>query len=463
LSVGEIARLYRRRELSPVAVVDAFLSRIERLNPKLNAFVLTAAAEARAAAHNAEQAFARGTDLPVLYGLPFSVKDNIPTAGVRTTSGSPLFRDFVPKEDAAVVARLKSQGGILLGKTNTPAFGWIGATHNKLFGATPNPWDPTVTCGGSSGGAGVAATTGLSPVNIGTDGGGSLRTPAGFTGTVGFKPSYGRVPNYPTGNNWSLQHLGTIARTVTDVATIFNALAGPDSRDPYSLPSTGEDFAAAPVQTLKPLRVVYAEDLGFCEAIDPEIAALCRNAATSLRELGWTVEEKKLSWPSPVEAWRILFAAGISYRLKDFPDRRHDIEDGLLSLMDEMKVASGDLYLRACLERNQWWEHPRRLFETCDLLITPTSACPPFTLGQDTAGTVAGKPISFYGWSPYTRPFNMTGQPAISVPAGRTKAGLPVGIQIVGQRFGDALVLAAAGAYERLRPWPTRWPAGNAI
>ncbi len=458
LSIGEIAAGYRRGDISPADVVDAFLNRIERLNPKLNAFVLVAAEQARTAARAAEQGLRRDADLPALYGLPFSVKDNIPTAGVRTTSGSPLFADFVPAEDAAVVARIKSLGGILLGKTNTPAFGWIGATHNKLFGATPNPWDPAVTAGGSSGGAAVAATTCLSPVNIGTDGGGSLRGPASFTGTVGFKPSYGRVPNYPTGNNWSLQHLGPIARSVADVAIVLSAIAGPDSRDPYCLPASGEDFASAPSRALKPLRVVYAEELGFCEAIDPEVAALCRAAATALRELGWTVEEQDQSWPSPVEAWRILFAAGISHRLKDFPDRRHDIEDGLLRLMDEMKSAHGDLYLRACLERNQWWEHPRRLFETCDLLITPTCACPPFALGQDTAGTVAGKPVSFHGWSPYTRPFNMTGQPAISVPAGRTKAGLPVGIQIVGPRFGDALVLSAAAAYERIRPWPTRWP-----
>jgi aspartyl-tRNA(Asn)/glutamyl-tRNA(Gln) amidotransferase subunit A len=459
MPVTRIAELYRTRQLSPVEVVDAFLARIEAHNPKLNAFVLVRAEAARGEARDAERRLMAGEELPRLFGIPFSVKDNVPTKGVRSTSGSPLFRDFVPSEDAAVVARIKQQGGILLGKTNTPAFGWLGVTQNKLFGATPNPWNPAVTAGGSSGGAGVAATAALTPVNIGTDGGGSLRTPAAFTGTVGFKPSYGRVPNYPTGPNWSLQHLGPIARTVEDVAAVFDSCAGPDALDPYSLPATGEDFVAAARQMPTKLRVVYADDLGFVEALDPEVAALCREAARSLTTLGWTVEEKALGWPSPLEAWRVIFAAGISHRLSEFADRRDEIETGLLDLMQEMRTVPPDLYLSACLARNQWSEHPRRLFETCDLLITPTVACPPFALGKETIETIDGKPVSFNGWSPYTRPFNMTGQPAISVPAGRLKNGLPIGIQIVGPRFGDALVLAAAAAYERLRPWPTRWPS----
>jgi aspartyl-tRNA(Asn)/glutamyl-tRNA(Gln) amidotransferase subunit A len=461
LSIAELIRCYRSRELSPVEVVDACLARIEALNPGLNAFVTLAPEAARSAAREAERRWRDGDDAPSLLGIPFSVKDTLPTAGVRTTFGSPLFEDFVPAEDAAAVDAVKRAGGILLGKTNTPALGWIGATHNKLFGATPNPWNPTVTAGGSSGGTAVAALAGLAPLNVGTDGGGSLRIPASFTGTVGFKPTYGRVPNYPTGPNWGLQHIGPIARTVKDAAVALDALAVPDDRDPYSLPSAGVSFASRIEHPPTGLRVLFCPDFGFAEAVEPEMVAICRDAARRLEELGHHVSEGMPGWSSPMAHWKAMFVAGIAYRLGPFVAQRGaDIEDKLREFIVEGQRLAPDSYYRAWLAKNDWWQEVRTTFQEYDLIASPVTACPPFALGRDGPERVAGRPISFYGWLPFTVPFNMTGQPAISVPAGFTRDGLPVGLQIVGRRFADDVVLAVAAAYERARPWAGTVPPG---
>jgi len=442
--------------LSPVELVDACLARIDAINPRLNAVVTTTAELARNEARSAEKRFLENpADAPLLCGIPFLVKDTLPTAGVRTTFGSRLFADFVPDEDCAAVAAVRRAGGILLGKTNTPTLGWTAITHNKLFGATPNPWDPSVTAGGSSGGSGVAALAGLAPVNVGTDGGGSLRVPGSFTGTVGFKPSYGRVPNYPTGLNWGTQHIGPIGRTVEDVAIAFEALAAPDSRDPYSLPAANIRFSESLKVPLPKLKILFCPDFGFAERVDPEVEAICRKAAETFQVLGHTVTEAVPGWSSPMECWRTLFLAGIAERLAPFvQERSHDIEDKLCEFIEEGKRLPPNAYYRAWLKKNDWWQEVRATFETYDLVLSPAVACPPFALGQDTPGSIAGKSVTFYGWLPFTVPFNLTGQPAITVPAARTASGLPVGLQIVGHRFADDLVLRAAAAYERANPWP---------
>jgi aspartyl-tRNA(Asn)/glutamyl-tRNA(Gln) amidotransferase subunit A len=458
LSIREIGGLYRTGRLSPVEVVEAFLERIGTLNPKLNAIVTVTAEAARIAARKAEQTLRERDDLPPLFGIPYTVKDTLPTAGVRTTFGSRLFSDFMPEEDAAAVAAVKRAGGIMLGKTNSPTLGWIAATHNKVFGSTPNPWDTSLTAGGSSGGAAVAAATQMAPVNIGTDGGGSLRIPASFTGTVGFKPSYGRVPNYPTGPNWGLQHIGPIARTIDDAALALDALAAPDDRDPYSLPPPEGLFAASD-ESPAALRILFAPDLGFSEAVDPEVVTVCRTAALAFRQLGHEVTEGNPGWSSPLPHWQTLFVAGVAGRLGHFvAERSEDIEDKLLEFIAAGQRMAPDAYYRAWLAKNEFWQEVRRSFEQYDLLITPTVACPPFLLGRDSPGTVAGRPVSFYGWMPYSAPFNMTGQPAISVPAGFTAKGLPVGLQLVGRRLADRVVLGAARAYERARPWADQFP-----
>jgi aspartyl-tRNA(Asn)/glutamyl-tRNA(Gln) amidotransferase subunit A len=459
LPATELAALIRRRKVSPVEAIDAVLDRIERLNPGLNAYVTVTGDEARRAARAAERAVTRkGARLGPLHGVPFSVKDLVITKGVRTTFGTPLYRDNVPSEDAPMVERLRAAGAIMVGKTNTPTFGWIGVTHNLLFGPTRNPWNPERTPGGSSGGASAAVAAALAPLAIGTDGGGSIRIPASCAGIFGLKPSFGRIPVYPASAAWSLSHIGPMTRTVADAALMLQVSAGPDERDPNSLPAARVDYVRALAGGVKGLRIAYASDLGFAEAVDPEVAASCARASRAFRELGARVETVRPGWPSCRDAWYGIFCGGIGARLAPYRERRDEIEPGLLRIIEEMLSGSPTRYVEAWFERLAWWQHPRAFFERYDLLLTPTIACAPFALGLDNAVEIAGTPVRPYSWIPFTWPFNLTGQPAASVPCGFTKDGLPIGLQIVGRRFDDATVLRAAAAFERARPWAHRRP-----
>ena len=459
MPASEMAGLIRRKKVSPVEAVDAVLERIARVNPALNAFVTLTDEPARRQARAAERALTRrGATLGPLHGVPFSVKDLVITKGVRTTFGTPLSRDHVPVEDAPIVARLRAAGAIMLGKTNTPTFGWIGATHNLLFGATRNPWNLERTPGGSSGGASAAAAAGFGPLHVGTDGGGSIRIPASFAGVFGFKASYGRIPIHPVSGAWSLSHVGPLTRTVTDAALMLNVSAGPDERDQYSLPAERVDYVKALGGGVEGLRVAYADDLGFVEALDPEVAAACAKAVRAFRELGCRVDRVSPRWPSPAEAWLQIFCGGIATRMAPYRERRDEIEPGLSRIIEEFLASPPTRYVQAWFDRLTWAEHPRALFEKYDLLVTPTVACPPFAIGLDNPGTIAGRPVTPYGWTPFTWPFNLTGQPAASLPCGVTGDGSPIGLQIVGRRHADAIVLRACAAFERARPWAGRRP-----
>jgi aspartyl-tRNA(Asn)/glutamyl-tRNA(Gln) amidotransferase subunit A len=460
LSATELAALIRRKKVSPVEVIGTVLDRIDALNPRLNAFVTLTGAEARREAKAAERALMRrSARLGPLHGVPFSVKDLVITRGVRTTFGTPLYRDNVPAEDAPIVERMKAAGGIMLGKTNTPTFGWIGATHNLVFGITRNPWNLERTPGGSSGGASAAAAAGMGPLHIGTDGGGSIRIPASCAGIFGHKPSYGRIPTYPVSGAWSLSHVGPLTRTVADAALMLTVCAGPDERDQYSLPGPRVDYVKALRGSLKGLRVAYADDLGFADAVDPEVRAVCAKAARAFRELGCRLEEVRPGWPSPREAWGEIFCGGIAARMAPYLDRRGDIEPGLYRIIETALKNPPTKYVQGWFDRLAWWQHPRAFFEKYDLLLTPTIACPPFAVGLDNPTAIAGKSVEPYAWIPFTYPFNMTGQPASSVPCGFTRDGLPIGLQIVGRRFDDVTVLRASAAFERARPWAQHRPA----
>jgi len=455
MPAAAMAAAIRKKTLSPVEVMRALLARIERVNPTLNAFVTLTAEQSLRDARAAERAvMKRGARLGPLHGIPFSTKDLVVTKGIRTTFGTRLYADNVPTEDAPVVARLRAAGAIQLGKTNTPMLGWIGATHNLLFGPTRNPWNLDRTPGGSSGGASAAVAAGLGPLAIGTDGGGSIRIPAACTGIFGLKPSFGRIPVYPFSAAWSLSHVGPMTRTVTDAALMLAASAGPDERDPHSLPLQPVDYVGALRKGVKGLRIAWSADLGYEDAVDPEVRAVCEKAARRFREAGCRVEEIKPGWPSPLEAWEAIFCGGIAARLEPYlGDRRQDIDAGLAAIVDETRLWGPTRYVQAWFERLAWGEHPRRLFETYDVLLTPTIGCPPFKIGLDHPAEIAGKPVRRYSWVPYTPPFNLTGQPAASVPCGFTRDGLPVGLHIVGRRFDDATVLRAAAAFERIQPW----------
>jgi len=461
IPAADLATAIARRRVSPVEVVDAVLDRIGRLKD-LNAYCLVDTDGARKAARAAERlAMKRGARLGPLHGVPFSVKDLVITRGVRTTFGTPLYRDHVPEEDAPSVARLKAAGAIMLGKTNTPTFGWVGVTDNLLFGPTRNPWSRHHTPGGSSGGAGAAAAAGLGPLHIGTDGGGSIRKPAAWCGIFGLKPSYGRVALHPHGAAWSLSHAGPMTRTVKDAALMLDAMAGPDERDQYSLPAGGVDHVKAlGAAGLKGLRVAYSATLGgIAPAVDPEIRTATAKAARELRAFGCRVEEVEPAWPSPYECWRATFYGGIATRLLPYLDRKSEIDAGLLSIVEEVRGWPPTRYVQAWFDRLAWWQHPRAFFEKYDLLLSPAVACPPLRIGELFATEIAGVKVGREAGSAFTFPFNLTGQPAASVPCGFTRAGLPIGLQIVGRRFADATVLRASAAIERARPWSVTRPA----
>ncbi len=454
LPASELAAMIRRKKASPVEVVEAVLERIGTLNPRLNAYCTITADDARRRARAAERALGkRSASLGPLHGVPFSVKDLVITKGVRTTFGTPLYGDNVPTEDAPMVERMKAAGAIMVGKTNTPTLGWIGATHNLLFGPTRNPWNLERTPGGSSGGASSAVAAALAPLAIGTDGGGSIRIPASCAGIFGLKPSYARIPTYPVSGAWSLSHIGPMTRTVADAALMMNVCAGPDERDQYSLPADRVDYVAALRKPIKGLRVAYTDDFGFGDPVDPEIKAVCAKAVRAFRELGCRVQAIEPRWPSPRACWEQIFCGGVAVRMAPYLDRRAEIEPGLYEIIEATLRNPPTRYVEAWFERLGWWQHPRALFEKYDLLVTPTIPCPPFPINREHPAEVAGRPVSRYGWVPFTFPFNLTGQPASSVPCGFTADGLPIGLQIVGRRFDDVTVLRASAAFERARPW----------
>jgi len=459
-SALELARLIRDKAVSPVEVVSAVLARIERLQPRLNAFSAVSAEAARDAALAAEAAVMAGEALGPLHGVPVSVKDLVFTRHVPTTAGSRLFADHVPEEDAVAVERLKAAGAILLGKTTTPEFGHKGVTDSPLHGVTRNPWNPDLTPGGSSGGAGAAVAAGLGPLAVGTDGGGSIRIPASFCGIVGLKPSFGRVPQYPSFPGWEqFSVTGPMTRTVRDAALMLDAMAGPDDRDGHSLPADpGPPCLTACDTGVAGLSVAWSPDLGRA-AVDPEVLELCQEAAVELESLGCHVEVVTPTWDDPEEIFRTLAAAETYGAWGAHLDRDADrLDKTLVAYLRFGRGITLERYLDARARRRALWQDVQAFLARFDLLVTPTVAVPPFEVGRPGLREVAGVAVSPLGWMPFAYPWNLTGQPAASVPAGFTRAGLPVGLQIVGQRHADRVVLAAAAALEAARPWHDRRP-----
>jgi len=458
-SALEVAALVRDKQLSPVELTAALLARIEALDAGLGAFCLVTADTARAAAREAEIAVMKGEPIGLLHGVPLSLKDALYTRGLRTTGGSRLFADLVPEEDNVAVGRLKAGGTIILGKTNTSEFGHKALTDNPLFGVTRNPWDLTRTPGGSSGGAAAAVASGLGPVALGTDGGGSVRIPAAFCGLVGVKPSFGRVPQTPGFPGW--EHVGAIgplARTVRDAAAVLDVIAGGDDRDRHSLPREAGTYLEACDESIRGLHVAWTPDLGYA-AVDERVLELCGDAAAEFEELGCHVEVVNPGWESPEEAFATIVSAQFYAAWGDaLPAREADLDASLVRFIRRGGAVSARDYLTAMAKVNAYWQEVHVFLARFDLLLTPTTAVPPFPLGAGVPREIAGQEVSRLGWMPFTYPFNLTGQPAASVPAGWTEDGLPVGLQIVGRRHADRTVLAAAAAFEAARPWRDRRP-----
>ncbi|RMF89984.1 MAG: amidase [Nitrospinota bacterium] len=460
LSAIDLAEAIRTRKVSPVEVVDAVLDRIDRLNPRLNAYCTILHEPAREQAKAAEAALMKQEDLGPLHGVPVSIKDLTLTRGVRTTRGSKIYEHFIPDEDAPVVESLKAAGAIIIGKTNTPEFGWKGVTDNPLFGATRNPWNLDRTPGGSSGGAGAAVAAGLGPLALGTDGGGSIRIPSSFCGIFGLKPSFGRVPQYPAGWGEGLSHAGPMTRTVRDAALMLNVMARPDDRDRFSLPADGTDYLQALDTGIEGLRVAWSVNLGYA-VVDPEVEEITSEAVNAFSELGCQVEAVDPGFESPERIFSIFYLAGIAALLwRAVEEWGPHLDPGLLEVIEEGKKLTAIDVMEAVFQRQAFWETVRRFFLRYDLLVTPTVAVPPFALGLNDVEIIAGQEVSpLIGWIPFTYPFNLTGQPAANVPCGWTADGLPVGLQIVGRRYADVTVLRAAAAFESVRPWADKWPA----
>ena len=457
MPASDLAALIRNQQVSPVEAVGAVLDRIAHLNPQLNAFCAVTADAARAEAPAAEAAVLRGDRLGPLHGVPFSVKDLVITRGVRTGFGSRIFADNIPTEDAPVVERLKAAGGIMVGKTTTPEFGWKGTTDSPLTGISRNPWDPTKSPGGSSGGAAAAVAAGLAPLAVGTDGGGSIRIPGSFCGIFGLKPTCGVVPIYPMPNTGTLSHVGPMTRTVRDAALMLSVMAGPDDRDPLSFPTTGTDFTEGLETGIRGLRVAWSPTLGYAR-VHPEVLAATTARGTALRRPGMSggrggagLRRSRRDLGAALLWGHRRPPAGVPARLGGSP--RSGI--GLGDRGGRPHFAAE--FVRATLARAAFWQEVRKFFLRYDLLLTPTLASLPFTAGEEKpADAPTGSRLA---WVAFTYPFNLTGQPAATVPCGFTPAGLPVGLQIVGKRLADATVLRAAATFEAAAPWAGRRPA----
>ncbi len=454
MSAVDLAKLIRKKKLSPVEVVSDVLKRIEAVNPKINAYVTVTADSALAEAKQAEKAVLKGEELGPLHGVPFSVKDLIFTKRVRTTFGCKLLEDFVPEEDAVNVARLKEAGAIMLGKTNTSEFGFKPLTDNLIFGITRNPWNLEMSPGGSSGGAAAAVASGLGPLAVGADGGGSIRIPSSCCSVFGIKPQHGRVPRYPANQGGELiTHEGPITRTVKDAALMLDIMAGYHWGDGYSIPAPAVSFTRSLKGGVKGLKLAWSPDLGYA-TVDPQVKAICEQAANKFSGLGANIEEAHPHFDNPENHIGTFFgsdglvALSVLGPIEGIVDKLSPLAAAMLFLATELKATD---YAKAMFAKHELSIKSGKFFQTYDLLLTPTLASPPLPVDFE-------DPIGFLKWIPFTPVFNFTGQPAASIPAGWTDNGLPVGLQIVGRPYDEATVLRAAAAFEEAYPWVQRKP-----
>ncbi len=455
LPARELARLVREKQASPVEILDAHLAAIGRANPQVNAIVTLAADEARAAARAAEAAVMRGEALGLLHGVPVGIKDITPTAGIRTTWGSPLFAEHVPAEDAEVVRRIKRAGGIVIGKTNTPEFAAGGNTVNRVFGATRNPWDLRLSASGSTGGGAAALAAAMIPLAEGTDFGGSVRTPAAFCGVVGLRTTAGLVPRQPITLPWHDQSVtGPMARDVADCALFLDAMTGFSTVSPLSVPPAWESAygIVESAEDLRGVRLAYAPAIGPT-GIDPEVARLCREAAFALERHGASIEEVAFDLSHGRDAFVTLRGEAMVGNHLARLEKLGELDPNLAG---NIRLGLGVQILdiaRAEHKRAELWHRWRVLFERYDLLLTPTAPVLPFPVEQNYPTQIAGRNLENYiDWLAQTFLVTLAGLPAASVPAGLSASRLPVGLQIVGPRLSEPRILACAKFVERDHP-----------
>jgi aspartyl-tRNA(Asn)/glutamyl-tRNA(Gln) amidotransferase subunit A len=455
----ELAPMIRRKDISPVELLDAVLARVEAVEPTVNAFATLTADRARDAAKAAEAAVVCGDELGPLHGLPVTIKDLTETAGIPTERGSHALKGHVPTVDAPVVTRFRDAGAIILGKTTTSEFGWSGVSNSPLTGITSNPWKPGYSTGASSAGAGAAAAAGYGPLHQGSDGAGSIRMPAHFSGIFGHKPTYGRVPNWPVPNNDQVSHVGPMTRTVGDAALMLKAMAGPHPWDHTSLEAPPADYPADIDNGIAGLKVAFSPNLGHAR-VDPDVAALVEGAAASFADMGCTVDTPTVPfgpdgpelirrlWPIHLHAYRALLA-----------EHEAKMDPGLVACIRAGDGVTGAAYLDTRATKIAYIEAVHRFFEEWDLLLTPAVSVAAFPAERLQPEHWPSHPWDWLMWAEFSYPFNFSGNPAASIPCGFTDAGLPVGLQIVGKRFADLTVLQAGRAFEQARPWADKRPA----
>ncbi|VTU46580.1 Glutamyl-tRNA(Gln) amidotransferase subunit A (plasmid) [Variovorax sp. SRS16] len=448
-SARELASLIRRREISPVEAVQGALDRIEARR-ELNAFITVTADQALAAARVAEAAVMAGAELPPLHGVPYSVKDLTATAGVRTTMGSAIYENFVPKEDAIAVARAKAAGAILIGKTTTPEFGHKPVAVAPIFGRTLHPIDPRFTPGASSSGAAVAVAAGMGPLALGTDGGGSIRIPSSCCGIVGLKPTLGMVPHLQAPDLFSVNSfVGPMARDVADTALLFDAIRGFDRRDPYGL---GAEAQGRPVPlSLAGLKVAWLPSAG--NPVDPEVLAATRAAVRAMEGEGAIVEEIRLDFVSLERHFLVLLQSLLAARIGDNLERfGQRIDPTLVEAVLKGRQHSAIALHEAGFAKTRCFAELQALFEHHDVLVSPTVSAPPLSIDVDVSGEIeiAGVPAGTVrgAWYPYTYPMNLTGHPALSMPCGKSSLGLPIGLQLAGRWYDDRYLLGIAALLE---------------
>lgn len=457
LSATEMVAAFRLGELSPVEATRASLDRIAECDRTVNAFCLVDEESALAAARESERRWHAGTPAGPLDGVPVSIKDIFLTRGWPTLRGS---RTIDPDQewdaDAPAVARLRESGAVPVGKTTTPEFAWKGVTDNALTGVTRSPWDPSTTAGGSSGGSAASVALGMTPISVGSDGGGSVRIPGAFTGTFAMKPTYGVIPLFPASPFGTLSHAGPMSWTVPDAALLLDVLARPDSRDWSAGPAPVRPFSEVLDDGVAGLRVAFSPDLGFVR-VDPEVADRVARAAEAFTELGAHVERVDPGFADPIEPFKVLWYAAATKTMAGVkPDVRELVDPSLREIAALGEAYSAQDYLDATADRMALGQAMGAFHDTYDLLLTPTLPIPAFTAGQEVPD---GWPDPrWMSWTPFTYPFNMTQQPAATLPCGFTSAGLPVGLQVVGKRHDDAKVLAACQAFATARSWYDRRP-----
>jgi Asp-tRNA(Asn)/Glu-tRNA(Gln) amidotransferase A subunit family amidase len=445
------------RDISASEVMAATLSRMEALEPTLNAFVTPTPEWAMEAAREADRLLAEGGEPGALHGVPISVKDLINVGGVRTTFGSLTMADNVVRDDAPSVERARAAGACVIGKTTTTEFGCkAGGGDSPLSGVTRNAWDPSKTTGGSSAGAATSVAAGVTPFALGTDGGGSIRIPSSLCGVYGIKAQYGRVPVFPTSATPTLGHVGPISRTVRDAALLLGVISGFDARDPASVSAPVPDYLAACEAPVDGMRVAWSPTLGYAKPT-PEVLEVTEHAVRALENLGVSVDLVEEVLADPVELWNAEFFAGAGTRLKDaLQNSRELLDPAVADVLDGALGATVGDYYEKVFARYELRERVRRFFERYDLLLTPTLPVPAFEAGVNVPPELPDRNV--VSWVYYTYPFNLTGNPAASVPCGFTAEGLPVGLQVVAGTNREADVLRLSAAFEAAQPWADSYP-----